>query len=89
MHFKKVKILVGNIVDQETDAIVNSANEMLIAGGGVCGAIHRAAGRKLEEATKKLNGCNTGDAKYTDGFDLKSKYIMRNHPFEIIDGDTL
>ena len=65
------------ITDLDTDAIVNAANEGLWAGGGVCGAIFRAAGHaKLEAACDAIGHCDTGSAVITPGFDLKSKYII-------------
>ena len=72
-----IKIVVADIVDMDTDCIVNAANEQLREGGGVCGAIFKAAGsEKLTEACKKLHSCPTGSAVITPGFNLKAKYII-------------
>lgn len=72
----KLELVRGNIAEQDTDAIVNSARGDLGPDSGVSGAIHRAAGTGLWEECQRLNGCTTGEAKITAGHNLKAKYII-------------
>ena len=74
----RLELVLGDITAEDVDAIVNAANHTLLGGGGVDGAIHRAAGPELVECCRSLRGCETGQSKITPGFNLMARWIIHS-----------
>ncbi len=72
----KLRLVKGDITKREVDAIVNAANRQLLPGGGVCGAIHKAAGKELAKECAEIGFCETGEAVITKGYNLPAKYVI-------------
>ena len=71
-----IELVLGDITEQDVDAVVNAANATLLGGGGVDGAIHRAGGSAILDECRELGGCNPGDVKPTGGGDLPARYVL-------------
>ena len=71
-----MNLIKGDITRSDVDCIVNAANEDLMPGGGVCGAIHQAAGKELAVECKRIGHCGVGEARITSGYDLKARYVI-------------
>lgn len=76
MTNSRIAVVTGDITRLEVDAIVNAANESLLPGGGVCGAIHRAAGPELEAECRRIGLCPTGEARITAGYRLPARHVI-------------
>lgn len=85
----QIRAVLADITTLEVDAIVNAANEQLLPGGGVCGAIHQAAGPRLARACATLSPCPTGEARVTPGFNLPARFVIHAVGPRWLDGDHL